>query len=84
MVLSDMAPNASGQPSLDHLRIVTLVEAAFEFACEVLKPGGAFVAKVWQGGTERDLLERVKKRFASVKHAKPISVGLNCSLGPAP
>jgi 23S rRNA (uridine2552-2'-O)-methyltransferase len=71
IVLSDMAPNASGQPDLDHLRIVMLVEAAFEFACEVLKPGGVFVAKVWQGGTERDLLAQIKKRFAIVKHAKP-------------
>ena len=71
IVLSDMAPNASGQPNLDHMRIVILVEAAFEFACEVLKPGGVFVAKVWQGGTERELLERMKKSFVSVKHAKP-------------
>ncbi|HEU5047371.1 MAG TPA: RlmE family RNA methyltransferase [Rickettsiales bacterium] len=71
IVLSDMAPNASGQPSLDHLRIVLLVEAAFEFAMEVLKPGGVFVAKVWQGGTENKLLERMKKHFVSVKHAKP-------------
>lgn len=71
IVLSDMAPNASGQQDLDHLRIVTLVEAAFEFACEVLSPGGAFVAKVWQGGTERELLARIKKRFEVVRHAKP-------------
>jgi 23S rRNA (uridine2552-2'-O)-methyltransferase len=71
IVLSDMAPNASGQPNLDHLRIVILVEAAFDFACEVLKPGGVFVAKAWQGGTERELLDRMKKRFAVVKHAKP-------------
>lgn len=73
IVLSDMAPNASGQPNLDHLRIVTLVEAAFDFACEVLRPGGVFVAKVWQGGTERELLNRVKERFTTVKHAKPKS-----------
>jgi 23S rRNA (uridine2552-2'-O)-methyltransferase len=50
---------------------VILAEAAFDFACEVLKPGGTFVAKVWQGGTERELLERIKKHFATVKHAKP-------------
>jgi len=71
VVLSDMAPNASGQPNLDHMRIVILVEAAFDFAVEVLKPGGTFVAKVWQGGTETQLLERIKKHFASVKHVKP-------------
>jgi 23S rRNA (uridine2552-2'-O)-methyltransferase len=71
VVLSDMAPNASGQPSLDHLRIMVLVEAAFDFACEVLRPGGVFVAKVWQGGTERDLLVKMKKYFTSVHHAKP-------------
>ena len=73
IVLSDMAPNASGQPDLDHLRIVLLVEAAFEFACEVLTPGGVFVAKVWQGGTAHELLARLRKRFTSVKHAKPKS-----------
>lgn len=71
IVLSDMAPNASGQPDLDHMRILILVEAAFEFALEVLKPGGVFVAKVWQGGTEHKLLERMKKNFAAVRHAKP-------------
>lgn len=73
VVLSDMAPNASGNQSLDHLRIVQLVEAAFYFACEVLKPGGAFVAKVWQGGAEAQLLAEIKKRFANVKHIKPKS-----------
>lgn len=73
IVLSDMAPNASGQPNLDHMRILILVEAAFEFALEVLKPGGVFVAKVWQGGTENKLLDRMKKHFISVKHAKPKS-----------
>jgi 23S rRNA (uridine2552-2'-O)-methyltransferase len=71
IVLSDMAPNASGSPGLDHMRIVLLVEAAFDFACDVLNPGGAFVAKVWQGGTETQLLARIKQRFSSVKHAKP-------------
>jgi 23S rRNA (uridine2552-2'-O)-methyltransferase len=73
IVLSDMAPNASGNPSLDHMRIIILVEAAFEFAVEVLKPGGTFIAKVWQGGTEHTLLARMKKHFAAVKHAKPKS-----------
>jgi len=73
LVLSDMAPNACGDPKLDHLRIVTLVEAAFDFACEVLKPGGGFIAKNWQGGTEAELLGRIKQRFTTVKHAKPKS-----------
>lgn len=73
MVLSDMAPNASGDPSLDHLRIIGLVEAALEFAYEVLKPGGGFVCKVWQGGTEAELLKALRLRFATVRHAKPES-----------
>lgn len=73
LVLSDMAPNASGQPELDHLRIITLVEAACHFACEILKPGGTFVAKVWQGGANNELLTFIKQRFHSVKHAKPKS-----------
>ena len=73
MVLSDMAPNASGQPDLDHMRIVILVEAAFEFALQVLRPGGVFVAKVWQGGTEHTLLAKMKQHFETVRHAKPKS-----------
>jgi len=71
IVLSDMAPPASGQRETDHLRIMALVEAAVDFASQVLNPGGAFVAKVWQGGTESHLLAELKRRFASVKHAKP-------------
>lgn len=71
IVLSDMAPNASGQSDLDHLRILGLAEAALEFAIEVLKPGGTFVCKVWQGGSQQDLLARVRKHFKVVKHAKP-------------
>lgn len=73
LVISDMAPNASGDPSLDHLRIMVLVEAALEFAYEVLKPGGGFVCKVWQGGTEAELLKQLRLRFTSVRHAKPPS-----------
>lgn len=73
MVVSDMAPNASGDPSLDHLRIMGLVEAALEFAYEVLKPGGGFVCKVWQGGTEAELLKQLRLRFTTVRHAKPDS-----------
>jgi 23S rRNA (uridine2552-2'-O)-methyltransferase len=71
VILSDMAAPAIGHAPTDHLRIVALVEAAFEFARNVLVPGGTFVAKVFQGGTERPLLERMKRDFASVKHAKP-------------
>lgn len=71
LVLSDMSPNTSGTPSLDHLRILGLVEAAFDFACEILAPGGTFVAKVFQGGTEKELLARIRQRFERVKHAKP-------------
>jgi 23S rRNA (uridine2552-2'-O)-methyltransferase len=71
IVLSDMAPPSSGQRETDHLRIMALVEAAAAFAAEVLKPGGAFVAKVWQGGTEAGLLAELKRDYASVKHAKP-------------
>lgn len=70
-VLSDMAPPTTGHGPTDHLRIVALAEAAFDFACEVLKPGGVFVAKVFQGGTEGELLARLKRAFASVRHAKP-------------
>lgn len=73
MVLSDMAPNSSGTPALDHLRIMGLVEAALEFAYQVLKPGGGFVCKVWQGGTEAELLKELRKKFTSVRHAKPAS-----------
>ena len=71
LVLSDMAPNTTGHTDTDHLRIMALAEAALEFALEVLAPGGTFVAKVFQGGTERTLLDRLKRSFASVRHAKP-------------
>lgn len=71
VVLSDMAPNTTGTPSVDHLRIMGLVETAFAFACEILNKDGVFVAKVFQGGTEQTLLAEMKKRFVSVKHAKP-------------
>lgn len=73
LVISDMAPNTSGTPSLDHLRIMGLVEAAAEFACEVLKPGGGFICKVWQGGTELETLRQLQKHFTKVRHAKPES-----------
>lgn len=71
LVLSDMAANATGHRRTDHLKIVALVEAAADFAREVLKPGGAFLAKVIQGGTENQLLASLKRDFASVKHVKP-------------
>ena len=71
IVLTDMAANATGHRKTDHLKIVALVEAAAEFAREVLKPGGAFLAKVIQGGTEPALLAQLKKDFATVRHVKP-------------
>ena len=71
VVLSDMAANATGHRQTDHLKIIALVEAAAEFAREVLKPGGAFLAKVIQGGTEAALLASLKRDFATVKHVKP-------------
>jgi 23S rRNA (uridine2552-2'-O)-methyltransferase len=71
VVLSDMAPNTTGHRKTDHLRIMALVEMAAEFAREVLAPGGTFLAKVIQGGTEGTLLAALKRDFASVKHIKP-------------
>jgi 23S rRNA (uridine2552-2'-O)-methyltransferase len=71
VVLSDMAAPTIGHTRTDHLRIMGLAEAAAHFACDVLRPGGTFVAKVLQGGTERELLDLLKKRFAKVQHVKP-------------
>jgi 23S rRNA (uridine2552-2'-O)-methyltransferase len=71
VVLSDMAANATGHRATDHLKIMALVEAAAAFAREVLAPGGTFLAKVLQGGTEAALLADLKRAFASVKHVKP-------------
>jgi 23S rRNA (uridine2552-2'-O)-methyltransferase len=71
VVLSDMAAQGTGHTRTDHLRIMGLAEAAIEFACDVLEPGGAFVCKVLQGGTERELLDRLRRAFASVRHVKP-------------
>ncbi len=73
VVLSDMAAPATGHAATDHLRVIALLEAAFDFACEVLAPGGAFVGKAFKGGTEGELLTRIKQRFKTVKHAKPPS-----------
>lgn len=71
LVLSDMAPNTTGHAATDHIRIMGLAELAMHFAFEVLAPGGAFVAKVFQGGSEKDMLVPLKKAFRTVKHAKP-------------
>jgi 23S rRNA (uridine2552-2'-O)-methyltransferase len=71
LVLSDMAAPAIGHAATDHLRIVALAEEAFAFAATVLRPGGAFVAKVFQGGAEGDLLAALKRSFVTVRHAKP-------------
>lgn len=71
VVLSDMAHNTTGHQKTDHYKIMFLVEAAYDFAVEVLNPHGAFVAKVFQGGTEGDLLTRMKRDFKTVKHIKP-------------
>ncbi len=71
VVLSDMAAPTTGHTRTDHIRIMGLAEAAVAFACEVLTPGGAFLSKVFQGGTESDLLALLKKDFATVRHIKP-------------
>ncbi len=71
IVLSDMAPNTTGHAATDHLRIIALAELALDFATKVLAPGGSFVAKVFQGGTEAQMLAPMKRLFASVRHAKP-------------
>lgn len=71
VVLSDMAPNTMGHRQTDHLRIMALVEAAYEFATQVLKPGGTFVSKIFQGGAQGELLAMMKADFTTVKHVKP-------------
>ena len=71
IVLSDMAPNTSGHAPTDHLRIMALAELALDFATQILAPGGAFVTKLFQGGSERTMLTTLKQRFATVRHAKP-------------
>lgn len=71
VVLSDMAAPSTGHAPTDHLRIMALTEAALDFACAVLAPGGAFVAKVLQGGSERGLLAAMRRNFARVVHVKP-------------
>ena len=71
LVVSDIAPSATGHRSTDHIRIIALAEAALELARGVLSPGGGFVAKVWQGGSEQNLLTGLKRDFTQVRHAKP-------------
>ena len=71
LVMSDMAANTVGHQQTDHLRTMALVEAGLEFAREVLRPGGAYVAKVLAGGADNDLVAQLKRSFATVKHAKP-------------
>ncbi len=73
VVLSDMAANTTGHSPTDHIRIMDLCESALEFALTILKPGGHFVAKIFRGGAEGDLLNIVKKNFQKVKHFKPDS-----------
>jgi len=71
LVLSDMAPNTTGHPGTDHIRIMALTEMAADFAVDVLAPGGAFVCKFFQGGAEKTILDMLKKKFTKIKHAKP-------------
>jgi 23S rRNA (uridine2552-2'-O)-methyltransferase len=73
VVMSDMAANTTGHRKTDQLRIVGLVEDAAAFACDVLKPGGTFVAKVFQSGADATLMTQLKRDFASVKHVKPLA-----------
>ena len=71
LVMSDMAANTVGHPQTDHLRTMALVEAGMEFATEVLRQGGAYVAKVLAGGADNNLVAALKRHFTTVKHAKP-------------
>ncbi len=71
VVLSDMAAPTTGHAATDHLRIIGMVEVALDFAFQVLAPNGCFVAKVFQGGTEKTLLDTLKRNFSTVRHAKP-------------
>ncbi len=71
IVMSDMAPPTVGHKQTDHLRIMALAEAAYEFAREILVPGGVFLSKVFMGGAEKDFLNQLKRDFIKVKHVKP-------------
>jgi 23S rRNA (uridine2552-2'-O)-methyltransferase len=72
-VLSDMAAHATGHRQTDHIQIMALAEAGYDFAKQVLKPGGVYLAKVLRGGTEGELLKTMKQDFASVRHVKPMA-----------
>lgn len=71
MVMSDMAPNTTGHAATDHIRIMDLTAQALDFALDILNPEGIFIAKVFQGGSEKEMLDKLKKAFKIVKHAKP-------------
>ncbi|MBV9510028.1 MAG: RlmE family RNA methyltransferase, partial [Caulobacteraceae bacterium] len=71
VILSDIAPNTVGHRQTDHLRIIGLIEAGLDFAVEVLRPGGAFVTKAFQGGETAGIIRRMKSRFTEVRHLKP-------------
>ena len=71
VVMSDMAANTTGNHMVDHMRIMGLVETAYDFAVKVLATGGVFIAKIFQGGTEKKLLDKMRQDFKSVKHVKP-------------
>jgi 23S rRNA (uridine2552-2'-O)-methyltransferase len=73
VVMSDMAANTTGHKETDHIRIMNLCRQAFEFAKKILKPGGHFIAKIFMGGAEKDLLQEMKVSFTKVQHFKPKS-----------
>ncbi|HSQ97694.1 MAG TPA: RlmE family RNA methyltransferase [Rickettsiales bacterium] len=73
VVMSDMAANTTGNKNIDHIRTSALVEEAFNFSLKILKKGGTFIAKVFQGGTEPELFQKMKENFTKVKHFKPNS-----------
>jgi 23S rRNA (uridine2552-2'-O)-methyltransferase len=79
VVLSDMAAPATGHRQTDHLRVIALAEAALDIAEDVLAPGGAYLAKVLQGGAGQDLMTRLKPSFAKVVHVKPKASRANSS-----
>ncbi len=71
LLMSDMSPNASGNKKLDHLRIISLIERVLEIAKEVLKPNGYFISKIFQGGAQGDLIEKMKVELKDIKYFKP-------------
>lgn len=73
IVMSDMAPNTTGHAATDHLRIMALAENALDFALKILAEGGVFIAKVFQGGSEKTMLDVMKQNFAKIRHVKPPS-----------